>query len=114
MCLQSHHFVRVFLSQNHLSFSIHLLCIRLSTVCCDSQGNGCCDNWDGDVTMCGRTQPDGSPLDQSQQSFVFWTARMISVDNSSTPNVSITICTPSYEIWRNVDALVDINSKVLL
>ena len=64
--------------------------------------------------MCGRTQPDGSPLDQSQQSFVFWTARMISVDNSSTPNVSITICTPSYEIWQNVNALVDINSKILL
>jgi hypothetical protein len=77
-------------------------------------GTGCCDNWDGDLTTCGRTQPDGSPLDASQQSFVFWTARLVSLKPSQLPNVSVTICTPSYQLRQNINVLVDVTSNVVL
>lgn len=86
----------------------------LSIPCCNPDGTGCCDNWDGDLTTCGRSQPDGSPLDPSQQSFVFWTARLASLNSSRLPHISVTICTPSCQLRQNINVLVDVTSNAVL
>ncbi|KDQ16308.1 hypothetical protein BOTBODRAFT_259741 [Botryobasidium botryosum FD-172 SS1] len=88
--------------------------LSLNTLCYDSKGDNCCDNWGGDVTPCGRTQPNGQPLDPSQQSFVFWTGRMVSLDAKFKPNASVTICTPKYVLWRGVNALIDATTHAVL
>ncbi|KAG8813983.1 hypothetical protein FRC19_002064, partial [Serendipita sp. 401] len=81
--------------------------IWLSNICCDANGKGCCENWGGDVNPCGHRQASGQPLDPSQQSFVYWTARMISNDTKVAPQVSMTICKPSYEIHRDSKVMID-------
>jgi hypothetical protein len=53
-------------------------------------------------------------LDLSQQSFVFWIGRMISNDPRQLPNVSITICTPKYQLYPEVTAIVDSKNNAIL
>ncbi len=82
--------------------------------CCDAQGEGCCNKSGGDLDPCGHTQNNGLPLVASQQSVVFWTARLTSLDLANLPDVNITICTPSYILYPNATVLIDVPSKTIL
>ncbi|KAG8767414.1 hypothetical protein FRC20_006219 [Serendipita sp. 405] len=93
---------------------VHTREIWLSNICCDANGKGCCENWAGDVNACGQRQASGQPLDPSQQSFVYWTARMISNDTAVAPQVSVTICKPSYTIYRNSVVTLDSSTLAVL